>query len=260
MPITEGKLPIGSTAPAAPQSDAPCRGLLRILPVAILLAGCSDGFRFPGKPDPDKRFVRPDQVTDFDTLFKQNCRGCHGGDGRKGPAPPLNDPLFLAIVSDADLHMTIEQGRGGYLMPAFAEQEGGHLTTEQIEILVKGIRQRWAKPLSRPRDQLPEYSLADAVKKGGFRGNKEAGAKVFERACAACHGDNGTGGMVGAVNNPDFLALLSNQALRRIVITGRADFGMPDYASNDSRTPQFQPLTSQDIADVVALLESWRRP
>ena len=34
----------------------------------------------------------------FETLFKQNCSGCHGREGKLGPAPPLNDSLFLAIV------------------------------------------------------------------------------------------------------------------------------------------------------------------
>ena len=31
------------------------------------------------------------------------------------------------------------------------------------------------------------------------------------------------------MNEPDFLALVSDQALRRIIITGRPDLGMPNY-------------------------------
>ena len=66
-------------------------------------------------------------------------------------------------------------------------------------------------------------------------GNKDEGLKVFARACASCHGDRGQGRQsdgksVGAINDPDFLALISDQALRRYVITGRLDLGMPDYA------------------------------
>ena len=45
----------------------------------------------------------PDQVADFDVLYKTHCAGCHGADGKLGPAPPLTDPLFLAIVHDGEL-------------------------------------------------------------------------------------------------------------------------------------------------------------
>ncbi len=79
-------------------------------------------------------------------------------------------------------------------------------------------------------------------------------------ACASCHGDDGRGGKsAGAINDPNFLALISDQALRRYVITGRPDLGMPDYADPKGRPEGFQPLTSQDVANVVALLADWRR-
>jgi cytochrome c oxidase cbb3-type subunit 3/ubiquinol-cytochrome c reductase cytochrome c subunit len=64
---------------------------------------------------------------------------------------------------------------------------------------------------------------------------------------------------VGAINDPDFLALISDQALRRLVITGRPDLGMPDYADPKGRPEGFKPLTSQEVTDVVALLAYWRK-
>ena len=33
---------------------------------------------------------------------------------------------------------------------------------------------------------------------------------------------------------------------------------MPDYADDDGRDSSFEPLTADDIADLVALLASWR--
>jgi len=63
----------------------------------------------------------------------------------------------------------------------------------------------------------------------------------------------------GAINDRSFLALISDQELRRIVITGRADLGMPDYSDSDWRSPKFKPLTSADINDLVALLRYWRQ-
>jgi len=69
---------------------------------------------------------------------------------------------------------------------------------------------------------------------------------------------HGQGGRHGAINDPNFLALISDQALRRIVITGRPDLGMPNYAGTKGRPENFQPLTAENVADVVALLASWR--
>jgi hypothetical protein len=48
--------------------------------------------------------------------------------------------------------------------------------------------------------------------------------------------------------------LISDQGLRTIVITGRPDFGAPDWRGN---VPG-RPMTDQEISDVVAWLSSQR--
>jgi cytochrome c oxidase cbb3-type subunit 3/ubiquinol-cytochrome c reductase cytochrome c subunit len=53
--------------------------------------------------------------------------------------------------------------------------------------------------------------------------------------------------------NGSYLALISDQGLRSIVIAGRPDEGMPDW-----RTFGAQPMTDQQISDVVAWLASKR--
>ncbi len=67
---------------------------------------------------------------------------------------------------------------------------------------------------------------------------------MFARACAGCHGNQGQGGkngeqQVGAINNQAFLALISDQALRRYAITGRPDLGMPAYDGKAGRLSDF---------------------
>jgi mono/diheme cytochrome c family protein len=218
-----------------------------------LLAGCDP----PGKPTPEDRDALANRVVNFPALFNDNCAGCHGADGKLGPAPPLNDKIFLDSVPDDVLLRVIKEGRPGTPMPAWAREKGGMLTAEQVKVIAKGIKPRWAVPAPANHD-LPPY-LAPK----GSTGNREAGIKLFANACAGCHGDRGQGGTnndqpVGALNDPAFLALISEQALRRIVITGRPDLGMPDYRGRDGRPPGFTPLTSQDISDLVALLASWR--
>lgn len=227
--------------------------LLLMAAALALAAGCDN---LPGKPKPDERPQRPDKQLSFQPLFAAHCSGCHGAAGKLGPAPPLNDPLFLAIASDADLTQIITTGRPGTLMPAFDRRyPGGTLTAEQIQALVKGLRETWGKDKPKLEAALPSYAVAKDAKPGDVA----AGKKVFAAACAMCHGTEGQGTeSAGAINNRAFLDLLSDQALRRIIITGREDLKMPNFADPLGRPGDFQPLTNQNVTDVMALLQSWR--
>lgn len=233
-------------------------GNCRLLAALALfaLAGCDV---LPGKPNKADRPIRPDQVEDFAKLFAANCAGCHGAEGTLGPAPPLNDPLFLKIVPDDELLMVISDGRQDTLMPPFARRHpGGTLTPNQVIALAEGLKKQWG---SEPKIQapLPDYSEEDALQKGAKPGDVPAGQKAYKTACAMCHGHQGQGTEVaGAIKRPAFLALISDQALRRIVITGRPDLGMPNFADKAGRPEDFKPLTNQDVNDIVALLVSWR--
>lgn len=217
-----------------------CRRLPGTLLALALLAGCGR----PGAQPPS-----PSQVKDFRTLYALHCAGCHGADGKLGPAPPLNDPIFLAIVPDDVLTSVVTHGREGTLMPGFARHHGGDLTDEQIDIVVKGLRTTWQKEPFRPKkgQRPPAYQASSSV-----AGDAKAGAKFFGKVCADCHGEKGRGGDAGALNDPAFLALLSDQALRRFVITGRPDLGMPTYQENG--------VGDKEAADLVALFASWRVP
>ncbi len=230
-----------------------------------LLAGCAPGCDLPGQPKASERYVAPRDEMTFDVLFRKNCVGCHGRDGTLGPAPPLNDKLFLSLIPAAELSRVISEGRAGTLMPAFASASGGHLTAEQVKVLADGVKQTWGS--SEPAPQGAPPYLPDS-KKPNDADRHEAGMKVFARACATCHGDHGEGGSdgdkadedsPGPINEPDFLALISDQALRRLVITGRPDLGMPDFADPMGRAAGYRPLQSQEVTDLVALLASWRR-
>jgi cytochrome c oxidase cbb3-type subunit 3/ubiquinol-cytochrome c reductase cytochrome c subunit len=236
----------------------------------LLSAGCQRILNGPQKEDAEQ--IRPDQVRDFNTLYANNCAGCHGADGKNGPAIPLNNPEYLALVpNDQMLNVTVN-GQTGTLMPAFGKSAGGLLTDEQINILVSGIRQRWGKSEAEPG--TPPYAsnlTADAAQ----------GQQVYTTACASCHGaptdnataqtdteaqsnmaghtstsGNGKAGNAGSITDPTFLALLSDQSLRTIIIAGRPDLGQPDFRGD---VPG-HPLSDQEITDVVAWLSSHRQP
>ena len=65
---------------------------------------------------------------------------------------------------------------------------------------------------------------------------------------------------IGAINDSAYLTLSSDQVIRRYIITGRPDLGMPNFAGKTGRPPDFKPLSAQNVADLTSLLVSWRKP
>ena len=57
-----------------------------------------------------------------------------------------------------------------------------------------------------------------------------------------------------AITNDSFLALVSDQGLRTIIITGRPELGAPDWRGN---VPG-KPMSDQEITDVVAWIATHR--
>src|SRR6185312_13112451 len=141
-------------------------GLAASVGLAItLLTGCSA--RLPGQPNEAERWRAPAEITDFNQLDTQNCAGCHGAGGRLGAARPLNDPLYLAFVTDDAMRQAISKGRAGTNMPAFSEPAGGHLTDQQIELIVNGMRAQWSKPDDFKGVDLPRYSVNETATLSG---------------------------------------------------------------------------------------------
>jgi cytochrome c oxidase cbb3-type subunit III len=218
--------------------------LASLVAAVMTLAACSAS----GKPTPGPEVPRPDSILDPVVLYRQNCAGCHGAEGQKGPAMALSDPVYLAIVDDDTLRSTISKGRRGTAMSAFAQKEGGMLTDEQINAIVRGIRQRWNKPNALAGVAAPPYAPKAT-------GNSQQGEAVYGTFCASCHGTGSKGGpKAGSVTNGSYLSLISDQELRTIVITGRPDFDAPDWRDN---VPG-HPMTDQEISDVVAWLAAQR--
>lgn len=215
--------------------------------LGLLLVVCAAGCELAGRPDPADRPRSPKDDLDFRSLYAAHCAGCHGADGTWGPAPPLNDPLFLAIVPPEELRRVIAGGRTGTPMPAFSAVSGGSLTDQQVSILAEGLRAEWGRGEA-PRDAPPYVASAQRS------ADPARGEMVFEQACAACHAS----GEAGSLDRRAFLSLVSDQALRRTIITGRPDLGMPTYAEADGRDADFQPLTASDVSDLGALLAAWR--
>ena len=132
-------------------------------------------------------------------------------------------------------------------MPAFAQSAGGVLTDEQIDILFTGMRQRWGVPLRSQARRAAVRSRRHGRRRARWREVYAANVpSAMARPARA-----GTQG--GSIVDASYLALVSDQALRTLVIAGR-----PDLASRLARLPHGQPLTAQKVADVVAWLVARR--
>jgi cytochrome c oxidase cbb3-type subunit 3 len=211
----------------------------------LSLAACST---FNREPRTDPEPMAPDQIVDFDTLYAQNCAGCHGAQGSGGAAIALANPVYLAIVDETTMRNIVGNGVHGTSMPAFAQHAGGMLTERQIEVIASGIFSRWGRKQILDGANPPSYAAKVA-------GSVDHGQLVFATYCASCHGSEGAGTAKGsAITNDSFLALVSDQGLRTIVITGRPELGAPDWRGD---VPG-RPMTDQEITDVVAWLASRR--
>ena len=158
------------------------------------------------------------------------------------------DPVYLAIVDEASMRKVIANGVHGTSMSAFAQSAGGMLTDKQIDAITSGIFSRWARKGILDGSNPPSYAATTT-------GNAANGELVYGTVLRILPWPWRPGRAKGsAVTNDSFLALVSDQELRTIVIAGRPELGAPDWRGN---VPG-KPMTDQEITDVVAWLASRR--
>ena len=212
---------------------------------AIVLSGCGVPH---GQPNKGSEVLAPSEVLEFGPLYTENCAGCHGAEGRGGAAIALANPVYLAIADDAAIRKVIANGVRGTAMPAFAQTSGGMMTEKQITVISAEIRARWGKQEILDGNNPPSYATKAT-------GDTQRGAAAYKTYCESCHGPGGHGGSKGSsITDDSFLALVSDQGLRTIIITGRTELGAPDWRGN---VPG-KPMSEQEVTDVVAWLGSRR--
>ena len=216
---------------------------LGVCTLALLAAvGCN----LPGKPKAGPEVPRPEEVMAFDKLYGDNCAGCHGAEGRNGSATNLANPKYEAWIDDATLRDVIAKGEKESLMPAFAVESGGVLTDQQIDALVKGMRERWRKGDAFGGETPPPY-------KASHPGDAGRGKAVYAIACARCHGvTREQPGKAGSILDGSFLALVNEQTIRSTIVPGRPDIGEPDWRGHIPG----RAMTDEEVTDVSAWLMS----
>jgi cytochrome c oxidase cbb3-type subunit 3 len=202
----------------------------------------------PGRPKPGPEVARPEQELSFEKLYSENCAGCHGADGQKGPAIDLANPEYEALIDDTTLRDVIAKGEKATMMPGFAISVGGGLTDQQVDALVRGMRARWFKGNVLEGLNAPSY-------KATKQGDPTRGHQIYSMNCGRCHGSlSALPGPKSEILDSAFLALISDQAIRTTTITGRPDLGMPDWRNQVNG----RPMSDQDVTDVVTWMTSQR--
>ena len=114
---------------------------------------------------------------------------------------------------------------------------------------MNGMRAAWYKPGALDGANPPPYHAAKHA-------DPLAASRFTAPTVPACHGAAGQPGKskAGSITDPAFLALMSDQTLRTVVIAGRPDIGQPDWRND---LPG-HPMSDQEVTDVVGWLSSQR--
>lgn len=77
---------------------------------------------------------------------------------------------------------------------------------------------------------------------------QQRGALVFSQNCVVCHQDGGVGkpGLAPSINNPDFLAIATDEVIKKTILEGRSGTAMIPFKNN--------PAVADKIDDLVAYM------
>ena len=173
-------------------------------------------------------------------VYAANCAACHGPQGEgSGIAPALNAFSLRESRTDAELARTITNGVPGTLMAGWEQA----LTPINIDELVGLIRNFDEIPAGAiPQPELPPIASTDAEVIA-------AGARMFNIACAQCHGADGQGTpMAPALNVQSFLADTNDQAIKAIISNGVPGTQMPAWGGR---------LSDNNLNALVSFIRSW---
>ena len=134
----------------------------------------------------------------------------------------------------------------GTEMPAFAQSQGGMLTDAQVNALIAGMRRQWSRP-----NAFAGAAPPPTRKRGAAIRIAESlpTRRIARRATQPSHQQ---------ITSPVYLALVSDQALRDIIVAGRPDIGQPDWRNDAPAGKTATPLTSAEVDDIISYLASLR--
>ena len=204
--------------------------------IAAFAFGCAATRPHPGGSS--TALAVPDSLP-APAMYGTLCAHCHGADATgyaADHAPSLVNPTFLESASDSYLRLSIEQGRPGTSMAAYAKAAGGPLGAAAVDRLVAWIRSHGSSPRA-----LAPVAAGDSTR----------GQPLYASQCQRCHGDAQRRGDDVMLANAGFLAVASDAFIQHAILEGRPGTAMRSFRGT---------LATPDVADIVAYLRSLARP
>lgn len=236
--------------------------LVGILALALLITGIL--FYALDEPSRIARAQEQQTPTDLDeamTLYAENCVVCHGlsGDGI-GSAPALNREDLRSADVQA-LSKIIARGLPNTAMPAWSEEDGGPLNSNQVERLANLILDGdWMQTQDRvvnlglaprvPFTTQPDPKILNELQNLPNGEMLTQGVTIFAEQCVACHGADGLGSSLAPGLNDPVIREKSVEDLERSIRYGIAGTNMAAWSSR---------LADDDIAGLVELIRNWDR-
>ncbi len=252
----------------------------------------------PARMEEFDQAFRARQIENGAALFEANCLPCHGPQGRgiEGVAPALNsadlfdgtrlENIGFAGTTEDFVRATIASGRPvpsqgtNYpeRMPTWSEEFGGPLKQYQIEQLVAFVMNWEEEALARaePTPSVPEgEAVGTDITVELPEGDPERGQQLAEGqlGCTACHIVSAVGPAWEAGDDQPGVGSRSESRIQQEDYTGEAETAqqyliesivrpnahvVEGFESGIMPGDYGQRLTAQDLADLVAHLNTFR--
>lgn len=211
------------------------RTFVGLLGGAMWLGAATLAWAVPPRPVPS---LPPAEAAAAAADYQRYCALCHGAD-RAGHAndhaPSLKSESLLRTSVPWLMREAIAYGRPGTPMGGYLDEVGGPMSLQDVVRLVRWLYQEGGSPERIRLDPAP------------VPGNPVAGSRLYDGACAECHGANGEGGTGTALANAAMLATTPDAFLRHAIEHGRDGTPMPAFGET---------LGATQIDDITAFLRS----
>ncbi len=162
-------------------------------------------------------------------IYLENCTVCHGAAGEGLGVYPALD--IAATMDEETLFKVIERGRYSTQMAAYGIDEGGILSTSQIDALVSLIQHgNWETvyALADERDLIPPELVVADIPDEMFAQISElpdgdhlsGGLMLYAENCASCHGANMDGSALAPSLNTETLRDNETYEIVRLIEQG----------------------------------------
>ena len=195
---------------------------LRALPVAV-----------PREIEVDPTVSYDGDAAAGEGKFTAFCAPCHSTNGegyiKGGSGPGIGLEGFLSVASDDYIFKTVKYGRTGTPMRSFLGPGGlAQLEEQDVYDVIAFLRSR---------DPYLEAQYAE-----------HQGEELYNRNCSMCHKKGGTGevGLAPSIGNRNFLALASDDFIKKTVRRGRQGTAMAPRKD----------ITARQLENIISYLRS----